>query len=264
MKKAIVFTSFGVLDANSRRMALDATADLLSERFPDYLLVQAFTSVFIKKALAKQGLVVDSLPEVLDRLKDSHYDVVIIQPSHLTPGEEYDNKVLKVARSYEKDFAQLIVGEPVLATEADDEPALRAILQYQPLAPQEELVLIGHGSPHHHNPVYERMQAKADALHLPVTIGVLEPTDTPSYDMVVQRLRDKKVKELLLAPLLLSAGRHVTVDIAGNDENSWQSRLECDGFTVRTDLQSLGENPAFRELYVQKLQQAAAQLNGCK
>lgn len=261
MKQAIVFTSFGVLDAASRRAALDATADYLSECFPDFLLVQAFTSVFIKKAMAKQGLVVDSLPEVLERLKDGHYDAVIVQPSHLTPGEEYDNKVVKAAAAAKVDFSQLIVGEPVLANTEDDEPALQAILRYLTLQPGEELVLLGHGSPHHHNPIYERLQAKSDELQLPVHIGVLEPTDTPNFAMVVERLQAKKAKAVLLAPLLLSSGRHVTVDMAGRDEHSWRSRLENAGFAVRTDLHGLGENPAFRELYAKKIKQAIAKLS---
>lgn len=261
MKRAIVFTSFGVLDAHSRQTCLDDTAKLLAAKFPDFFLMQAYTSVFIKKSLAKKGINVPSLPEALAKLKQEHYDVVVIQPSHLTPGEEYDNKVLKVAEAAKADFSQLVVGEPVLASETDDEPALRAILQALSLQAGEELVLLGHGSPHHHNIVYERMQAKADALHLPVHIGVLEPTDTPNFAMVVARLKQRNVKNVLLAPLLLSAGRHVTIDMAGDGEDSWQSRLQREGFVVRSDLHGLGENPAFRALYVQKLRQAVAPFN---
>lgn len=260
MKKAIVLTSFGVLDDKSREAGIEKIAALLAEKFPDFTLVQAYTSVFIKGRLAKKGVQIDSLPEALTRLQNEGYEQVVIQPTHLTPGEEYDIKVLQAAKEAARNFAKLVVGEPVLATSDDDEPALRAILPHLDLQADEELVLLGHGSPHHHNVVYERMQAKADELHLPVHIGVLEPTDTPNFAMVVERLQARQVKKILLAPLLLSAGRHVTVDMAGDNANSWQSRLEQAGFTVRTDLHGVGEIPAFRELYVQKLKKAVAKL----
>jgi sirohydrochlorin cobaltochelatase len=119
----------------------------------------------------------------------------------------------------------------------------------------EELVLVGHGSPHQHNPAYENLQAAADENNLPIHIGVIEPTDTPDYAAVLARLKKRSSKKLLLAPLLLSGGAHVNEDIAGPEPESWLSRLQAEGFAVRTSLKGLGEYPAFQKLYVQRIQE---------
>ena len=255
MKQAIVFCSFGVSDARAREACLDASADLIRQHYPDFLVCQAYTSAFIQKRLRGQGILVDSLPEALERLLQQGCERVIIQPSHLTPGEEFDHKVLGAADGFAGRFRSLRVSRPVFDGPEDYPRALAAILPELPLAAGEQLVLLGHGSPHHHNPVYELLQQEADRQQQPVHVGVLEPTDTPDYDMVVQRLQQCAARKVLLAPLLLAGGMHVTRDMAGDAPESWQSRLTAAGFTVRTDLRGLGEYPAFRALYLHRLQE---------
>ena len=255
MKQAIVFCSFGVSDTRAREACLDASAALIRQHYPDFLVFQAYTSAFIQKRLRGQGILVDSLPEALERLLQQGCERVIIQPSHLTPGEEFDHKVLGAADGFAGRFRSLRVSRPVFDGPEDYPRALAAILPELPLAAGEQLVLLGHGSPHHHNPVYELLQQEADRQQQPVHVGVLEPTDTPDYDMVVQRLQQCAAREVLLAPLLLAGGMHVTRDMAGDAPESWQSRLTAAGFTVRTDLRGLGEYPAFRALYLHRLQE---------
>ena len=255
MKQAIVFCSFGVSDARAREACLDASAALIRQHYPDFLVCQAYTSAFIQKRLRGQGILVDSLPEALERLLQQGCERVIIQPSHLTPGEEFDHKVLGAADGFAGRFRRLRVSRPVFDGPEDYPRVLAAILPELPLAAGEQLVLLGHGSPHHHNPVYERLQQEADRQQLPVHVGVLEPTDTPDYDTVVQRLQQRAARKVLLAPLLLAGGMHVTRDMAGDAPESWQSRLTAAGFTVRTDLRGLGEYPAFRALYLRRLQE---------
>ncbi|MBQ1417113.1 MAG: sirohydrochlorin cobaltochelatase, partial [Selenomonas sp.] len=72
---------------------------------------------------------------------------------------------------------------------------------------------------------------------------------------VLARLKKRSSKKLLLAPLLLSGGAHVNEDIAGPEPESWLSRLQAEGFAVRTSLKGLGEYPAFQKLYVQRIQE---------
>ena len=255
MKKAIVFCSFGVSDARARQACLDASAELIQQHFPAFTVRQAYTSVFIQKRLKAQGIVIDSLPEALDRLQQEGFEQVIIQPSHLTPGEEFDQKVMRAADEAADKFRSLRVSHPVFAAPEDYPRALAAILPELPLASGEQLVLLGHGSPHHHNPVYERLQQEADRQHLPVHVGVLEQSDTPDYGTVRRRLQACEADQVLLAPLLLAGGMHVTSDMAGDAPESWKSRLTADGYTVRTDLRGLGEYPAFRALYLRRLEE---------
>lgn len=256
---AIVLTSFGVVGALARECSIDSVAELLRVSFPDFLVVQAYTSSFIKRKLAAEGVFIPSLPEALAELKKKGYERVIIQPTHLTPGEEYSNKILAVADEWRGSFSRLVVGSPVFTEASDYERVLRAMLPALELEAGEELVLIGHGSPHQHNPVYEELQQVADTMGLPLTLGVLEPTDTPDFAAVRARLHARKIERVLLAPLLLAGGRHVTRDIAGPEADSWLTRLTAEGLTVRTDTRGLGELPAFREHYVYKVRQRVAE-----
>lgn len=258
MKQAILFASFGVVNAAARTACIDAAAAQIAKAFPAYEVRQAYTSVFIKKKLAEQGIQVDSLPEALSKLQADGFSRVIIQPGYLTAGEEYEKKVLAVVEAAQRqNFAELIISRPLMQQGKDCQDMLTVLQQIFSLENGEELVLVGHGSPHQHNPAYENLQAAADEKDLPIHIGVIEPTDTPDYAAVLARLKKCSSKKMLLAPLLLSGGAHVNEDIAGLEPESWLSRLQAEGFAVRTSLKGLGEYPAFQKLYVQRIQELA-------
>ena len=150
----------------------------------------------------------------------------------------------------------LTVGEPAFFKEADYMRNLVALCRSIFVPRDAELVLLGHGSPHRHNPVYERLQAEIDAQQLPIHVGVLESTDTPDFPMVLKRLQKRQVREVLLAPLLLTSGMHVARDMAGEGEASWKARLEKAGFSVTPILEGLGESPLFRQIYIEKARKA--------
>ena len=255
MKQAIIFTSFGVADAKARAECIDKTASLLAASLPEFTVCQAFTSVFIKKKLAAAGIIRDSLPEALTKLQAAGFQRVIIQPSHLTRGEEFEQKIVTAAKAYEKSFQQLLLSQPILAAADAYAEVIAAVLPGLDLKKGEQLVWLGHGSPHQHNPVYEDLQSYADANNLPINVGVLEPNDTPNFAMVLKRLKKASAKAVLLAPLLLAGGRHVAKDLAGSGNGSWLSRLEQAGFQVTVDRRGLGEFADFRQLYLARLKQ---------
>lgn len=255
MKQAIIFTSFGVADAKARAECIDKTVSLLAATFLEFTVCQAFTSVFIKKKLASAGIMRDSLPEALEKLALAGFQRVIIQPSHLTCGEEFEQKVVTAARAYKKQFKQLLLGKPIFADDAFYAKVIAAVLPGLDLKRGEQLVWLGHGSPHQHNPVYETLQAYADVNKLPINIGVLEPNDTPDFAMVLKRLKQTGAKDVLLSPLLLAGGRHVAKDLAGSGNDSWQSRLVQANFKVRVDKRGLGEFADFQKLYLAKVKQ---------
>ena len=91
---------------------------------------------------------------------------------------------------------------------------------------------------------------------LPIHVGVLESTDTPDFKMVLERLQKRQVREVLLAPLLLTSGMHVARDMAGEGEASWKARLEKAGFSVTPIFEGLGESPLFRQIYIEKARRA--------
>ncbi len=255
-KRAIVFTSFGVADAEARAESIDKAAEEIQAAFPDYELRQAYTSNFVRKRMSQQGREAFSLPECLEQLQADEFEEVYIQPAHLTPGEEYEFKILAVLAEFQGKFRKLRAGEPVFyhsGGEQDDHlSGLQTVISCFPLEGEEHLVLLGHGSPHRRNLVYTELQQRADISFLPVHIGVVEENDLPNFSMVMARLLQRDVQKILLAPLFLSGGIHVREDMAGPGEKSWKSRFEKQGIEVRTCLKGLGTFAAFRNLYVEK------------
>lgn len=266
-KKAIVITSFGTSFDESRTKNIGGLEEKVKKSFPDYTVSQAFTSRIILKKLQERGISANSLESTLDQLKREGYSTVILQSAHLTPGEEYTNKVLAVAEQYKDAFQTLTVGRPMMMfkgdikqdLEPDDFAIFSEALQRQipPLQAGQEVVFMGHGSPHQHNPAYELLQAEFDAAGLPVTIGVVETSDYPNLSDVMARLEAKDtVDAIMLMPLLLTAGNHAHKDMVGDDPDSWKSVMESSGYAVTAYLHGLGENEAFQAIYVQHIQDA--------
>lgn len=258
MAPAVLFAGFGTADKTAREAAISSIVRDAAVQFPDLHFVEAYTSAFIRKRLASLGEHVPSPEECLEELAAEGRDTVYIQPLHLTPGEEYDNKLRPLLERYGNRFRRLVLGEPLFyhwAEGVDDDYAavLDVLRELYPPSAEEVIVLLGHGSPHRHNPVYERLQNVIEQGRLPICIGVVEETDTPDFSMVEIRLSEYGVRQICLAPLLLSGGIHVTEDMAGKSDASWKSRLETLGYQVRTNLRGLGEYPAFRQLYMKKL-----------
>ena len=111
MKQAIVLTSFGALDDGSRERCLDALEADFRAEFPEAVIVQAFTSVFIRNALEKRGIHLDSLEDALLRLAKEDVTHVLVQPTYMTPGEEFEKKVLETVPKYASRYEKLLVGE---------------------------------------------------------------------------------------------------------------------------------------------------------
>ena len=246
MKQAIIFASFGVIDKTVRERTIDAAVAEIQEEFNNYEVRQAFTSNFIRNKLKAQGVNILSIEEQIKLLQDEGFDRIIILPSHLTPGEEFDNKI----KPFESE--KVIVLNPIFTAKCDtefDRCAFNTILQCFVTESDEELILIGHGSPHRHNSVYENLQKLADAQNLKVHIGVIEESDTPNFYDVINRLRNSEATKFLLAPLLFNGGSHIKHDIAGEDKNSWKSRLVSLGYKIRVCNDGLGTFKSFRELY---------------
>lgn len=261
MKRAIVLVSFGASHDNSRKLCLEALAEDFRKEFPEAVIRQAYTSIFIRRALEKRGLPIDSLEEALTHLAEENIGEVLLQPTYMTPGEEYEKKVLAAVPKFAPRFRKLTVGEPVFVKDEDYAKNLLAICRSIFVPRGTELVLLGHGSPHRHNPVYERLQQEIDAQGLPIHVGVIESTDMPDFSMVLERLKKSGTKEVLLAPLLLTSGMHVERDLAGSSPASWKSRLEAEGFAVTAITQGLGESPFFRQLYLDKARQQLAAMD---
>lgn len=252
----VILVSFGVADEAARRQSIDAIFGDMKEAFAPQAMRQAFTSNFIRKRLAARGEIVPSLDEALDAFHLEGKRRVLVQPTHLTAGEEYEKKICAAIRAHETQFDALVLGATLLESEVDYARLLEVLAREMPLRAGQELVLMGHGSPHQHNPVYERLQAYLDAAGAQIHVGVLEESDTPSFSDVLERLQARGVHKIVLAPLLLSGGSHVLDDMAGEAEDSWKSRFARAGIGVSPIRKGLGEYAAIRRMYVKKAQRA--------
>lgn len=252
-KKAIVLISFGAKDQETRTVYIDSLTAKVKSRFCEYDVFHVFTSRFIIENLRQNNIKIFSLSEILAKLEQSGYQEVLLQPTHISEGTEYSDKIVKVAIAYKDSFSKLIIGKPAIVLGENEVAVLNVLAkQASPLKLGEEAVFMGHGSPSKHNPIYERLQCIADGLYDNITIGVLEENDYPDFSMVLNRLQKKGCQSVCLQPLLFTAGYHVMEDLAGTS-NSWQSRLEAAGFSVRVHKAGLGANPNFQEIYLQRL-----------
>jgi len=264
-KKAIVVVSFGTTYAEARKNCIEAVENRIRQSFPEYGVYRAFTSKMVMKHLAERdNILVDDLQTILANLQDAGYTEVIIQTTHLTPGEEYEKKVLAVAEQYKQAFPKIAVGRPLLYFKGDDgQPddfalAADAVKGQMPaqFGVSQAVVFMGHGSPNQHNPAYELMQRCFDKAHINALVGVVEATDYPSFADVQILLAERRVKQIILMPLLLVAGDHALNDMAGLDKESWRNQLLEQGYEVKIYLHGLGENTAIQDLYVQHVQDA--------
>ncbi len=238
---AIILASFGSTDDSIRAKTFDRLAAEISQAFPTFEVRQAFTSNFIIRKLARRKIFIATVAEEIARLRSEGSRKIFLLPTHLTPGEEFDNKI-KICAAPDVEIISPLFAEPI------DKKILATVIDCFKPADDEELVLIGHGSPNRHNPVYENLQRLAgDRIH----IGVIEATDTPNFADVVKRLTGRKI---LLAPLLFNGGVHVSKEIAGSDANSWLNRLLALGKNVRVIRDGLGTFENFRKLYIDKLE----------
>lgn len=268
---AILLTSFGSADDEIRAKTFDKLAAEISAAFPTFEVRQAFTSNFMIRKLARRKIFIDTPPEAIAKLRAEGFGKIFLLPTHLTPGEEFDNKIKPCATAKFERGEQLQYSTkpnrdncsaafkaaaapdveiiPPLMSEPFDEKILATILDCFKRDADEDLILIGHGSPHRHNPVYENLQRlTGNKVH----IGVIEESDTPNFNDVIKRLETSRAEKILLAPLLFNGGVHVAEDIAG-DKNSWFTRLAAQGCKVRVIRDGLGSFEKFRALYIDKL-----------
>lgn len=253
MKQAILVVSFGtsVVDARS---AIVAVEEALHKAEPDRTFFRAFTSPTIRRILAERGELVPSLEEALNSLQELGYTDVVVQPTHLLYGYEYDAIRAAVA-PFVCRFVRLVLGIPLLASSADLIALSTLLSNAYPAQSEQVVVLLGHGTEHFANMVYPALQT---ALHLAgrddILIGTVE--GWPGRKEILIQLEKYRTGRILLAPLMLVAGDHARNDMAGSEPDSWKSRFEAAGWTVTAQMQGLGERREIQNLYVQHLKQS--------
>lgn len=251
VKPAILVVSFGTSFNDSRHITIGAIESAIREKFPDYDVRRAFTSqIIIDKLKERDGVVIDNVEEALDRLVADKVQEIVVQPTHLMNGYEYDD-LAKALESYKDKFKKVALGEPLLSSDDDYYKVIAALASVSERYDDGKtaLVFMGHGTEAESNKVYSILQDKLTAEGKKnYFIGTVEAT--PSIEDVLKGVKAAGLKKAVLRPLMVVAGDHANNDMADlEDPESWASQLTAAGIEVECVLEGLGQIVEIDDLY---------------
>ena len=258
----LLVLSFGTSFNDSRRLTIGAIESTLAENFPEYDVRRGFTAnIIIDHVKRRDGEIIDDVDEALQRALDNGVKNLVVQPTHLMNGLEYNDLVAQVAQ-YADGFESVSFGEPLLTSDDDFKRVETAITDWTKEYDDGKtaIVFMGHGTEAESNGVYQKMQdlLKADGFDN-YYIGTVEAT--PSVEDVLAQVKAGEYERVVLEPLMVVAGDHANNDMAGDEEDSWKSIFEAEGYKVEVVLRGLGENEQIREIYIDHAKAAADKAN---
>ena len=278
-QKEILVVSFGTSFNDSRVKDVKSIEDALQEAFPDWSVRRAFTAqIIINHVQARDGEAIDNMEQALDRAVANGVKELVLQPTHLMHGAEYD-EMMDALDAYRDKFEKIAVAEPLLGEvgsdatviNADKEAVAKAVVadtaadggfaDAAAAAEQETaFVLMGHGTAHVAKVTYSQMQTQMEKLGYDnVFIGTVEgePEET-ACEAVIEAVKAAGYKNVILRPLMVVAGDHANNDMAGDEEDSWKSMFQDAGCfdSVTAQIAGLGSIEAVRDLYVAHTQTA--------
>ena len=270
----LLVVSFGTSFNDSRAEDIGGIEKALAAAYPDWSVRRAFTAqIIINHVYARDGEKIDNVKQALERAVDNGVKNLVVQPTHLMHGAEYD-ELIGTLDEYKNKFESVKVSEPLLGevgkdseeTNGDKEAVAKAITaeavksaKFDSLeAAKKEgtaFVFMGHGTSHTAKVTYSQMQSQMDKLGYDnVFIGTVEgePEDT-SLESTIAKVKKAGYKNVVLRPLMVVAGDHANNDMAGDDEESWKSGFTNDGSFEKVDCQisGLGRIADVQKLYVE-------------
>lgn len=251
-KKAILVVSFGTSHEDTRKKTIDQIEEDIRETFPHIHQRRAFTSGMIIKILKERdGMDIQNVEEAMEGLIQDGYDDIILQPTHILNGDEYE-KMVRQAKKFEDNLTSLKIGAPLLTDSNDYEQLCRNIVDEARRPEDEALVLMGHGTGHFSDAAYAALEYRFHALgYRNVFVGTVE--GYPDFDTLFEKVHAFAPKKVVLLPLMVVAGDHAKNDMAG-EEDSWKSAFEEAGYETVCILKGIGEFPKVRRQYVNHLQ----------
>ena len=256
-EKELLVVSFGTSFNDSRRLTIGAIESALEKAFPEYAVRRGFTSQIIIDHVAKRdGEIIDNMQEALDRAVDNGVKTLVVQPTHLMNGLEYE-EMSKAIAQYSDAFEQISIGQPLLTSDEDFQAVAKAITEATADYDDGEtaIVFMGHGTEAESNGVYAKMQqVLTDGGYAHYYVGTVEAT--PSLDDVLEAVKQGSYKRVVLRPLMVVAGDHANNDMAGDEDDSWKTTFEKEGYEVVCEVEGLGALEAVQQLYVEHAQAA--------
>ncbi len=251
-KRGILVVSFGTTYPDTREKTIEAIERELKQQFCDRKFYRAFTSEIVRSIIQKKEEI--QIPNVAVALEQMHQDGiedVLIQPTHVIAGMEYD-KMLSEIQKTEEWFETVFVGKPLLNEKRDYEIAAKAILEETNRnvnwTSDMAVVYMGHGSEHEANQCYSILQATFREMgYKNVYVSTVE--GSPIFDETIHEIREHKYHTIILQPFMIVSGDHARNDMASRQTDSWKSRLEQRGYQTICLLKGLGELEEIRHLF---------------
>ncbi|MBS6944378.1 MAG: sirohydrochlorin cobaltochelatase [Ruminococcus sp.] len=269
----LLVASFGTSFNDSRAEDVKGIEDALAAAYPDWSVRRAFTAqIIINHVEARDEENIDNMQQALDRAVKNGVKNLVVQPTHLMHGAEYD-ELTEAVNEYKDKFESVAIAEPMLGEVGDDATVInddkKAVAQaitdeackeagFDSMDAAAEagtaFVFMGHGTSHTANITYDQMQTQMENLGFKnAFIGTVEgkPEDT-ACDKVIEKVKEAGYKNVVLRPLMVVAGDHANNDMAGDDEDSWKSQFVASGNfeNVDTQIAGLGRIEAVEQLYV--------------
>ena len=202
----------------------------------------------IRKLKKRDNIQIENPIEVLDRLYKEGYKEVIVQTLHIICGEEY-TKLKEQINKYNNKFDKIVLGRPLLTQINDYKETVQALkLQIPKLENDEAVVFMGHGTEHEAHSAYPALDYMLKQENIKAYVGTVE--GYPEIKEVILNLKKDKISKVRLMPFMLVAGDHAINDMAGYDEDSWNTILKDNGFKTEIFLKGLGENEAIQNKFV--------------
>ena len=278
----LLVVSFGTSYNDSRVNDIKSIEDTLQEAYPDWSVRRAFTAqIIINHIQARDGEKIDNMTQALERAVANGVKNLVVQPTHLMHGAEYDEMCAAID-AYRDNFDAVSIAEPLLGEvgsdasviNADKEAVAKAVTAaaveasgFDSLEAAKEagaaFVLLGHGTAHVARVSYSQMSTQMQQLgYENVFIGTVEgePEET-ACESVIEEVRAAGYTTVILRPLMVVAGDHANNDMAGSDDDSWKPMFEDAGFTVDCQIAGLGGIADIQALYIAHTQAAIDALN---
>lgn len=250
-KRAILVVSFGTSYPETRELTIGAIETAINEAFSQYKVFRAFTSqIIIDKLKSRDHISIDNVTEAMDRLRQQGFREVVIQPTHVMPGEEYDDMMSQV-RPFESQFESILYGRPLLGNEGDYKRLVELLLAItkDKMDKHTAMVFMGHGTTHRANITYHKLgEMFHKAGHSRYFVGTVEAE--PDIEAGLEAVKGMSVKKVVLQPLMIVAGDHANEDMAGEEEDSWKSRFTARGYEVECVVRGLGEYSQIQKIFI--------------
>ncbi len=251
-KKAVLAVSFGTSYNESRTASIGAVESAIADAFKEFEVRRAFTSqMVINKLKRRDGERIDNVEEAMKRLVADGVKTLVVQPTHVTNGFEYEKMADAVTRFAEQ-FDALALGKPLLTS--DEDYARLADILLEETAPYNKpktaVVFMGHGTGHPANTAYARLGDIFKATDGAKNYYIATVEATPTLADVLAEVAQTDATRVVLLPLMIVAGDHASNDMAGHGDDSWRTQFEKAGYAVECVIKGLGEYPGIRQMFL--------------